>query len=143
MFDYKHYVPVLKGKEGEFRALEHLTPNARHNLTPFIDIPRRNLDPKTKQPKDPIDVYLEKKAKKIHKGWGTTEQIFVDVFDLELDLRISNGTHFVDFLFSRLRNYGVQAIPVIGLDRSVDKDYVDAVRKTLSTDKRGVSVFGC
>jgi len=111
MFDYKHYVPVLKGKEGEFKALEHLTPNARHNLTPFIDIPRRHLDLKTNQPKDSIDVYLEKKAKKIHKAWGTTRKIFVDVFDLQMDLRTHSGTHFVEFLFSRLRNYDVQAIP--------------------------------
>ena len=58
MFDYRHYVPVLKGKDGEFKALEHLQSNARDRLTPFIDIPRRDLDPKTKQPKDSIDIYL-------------------------------------------------------------------------------------
>ena len=140
MFNYKHYVPVLKGKDGEFRALAHLTPNARHNLTPFIDIPRRDLDVRTNQPKDPIDVYLKKKAKKLQRAWGTTRQIFVDVFDLDLDLRIPSGTHFVEYLFSRLRNYDVQAIPVIGLDRSEDTDYVDAVRNVVSTDKRGVCV---
>jgi len=140
MFGYKHYVPVLKGKDGEFRALARLTPNARHNLTPFIDIPRRDLDFKTNQFKDSIDVYLEKKTKKIHKAWGTRRQIFVDVFDLELDLRTPNGSHFVEFLFSRLRNYNVQAIPVIGLDRSVDTDYVDAVRDAVYTDKRGVCI---
>ncbi len=60
MFGYKHYVPVLKGKEGEFRALAHLPPNAKDRLTPFIDIPRRELDRKTNQPKESIDVYLEK-----------------------------------------------------------------------------------
>ncbi len=140
MFGYKHYVPVLKGKDGEFRALAHLTPNVRHTLTPFIDIPRRDLDLETNQPKHPIEVYLERKAKKIYKAWVTTRQIFVDVFDLELDLRIPSGTHFVEFLFARLRYYDVQAIPVIGLDRSEDTDYVDAVRNTISTDKRGVCI---
>lgn len=140
MFGYNHYVPVLKGKDGEFRALARLTPNTRHNLTPFIEIPRRDLDLKNNQPKDSIDVYLEKKTKKIHKAWGTTRQIFVDVFDLELDLRTPNGTHFVEFLFSWLRNYDVQAIPVIGLDRSEDTDYVDAVRDAVHTDMRGVCI---
>lgn len=140
MFGYKHYVPVLKGKDGEFRALAHLAANAIHNVTPFIDIPRRDLDLDTNQPRNNIDVYLEKKAKKIHRAWGTTRQIFVDVFDLDLELRIPSGTHFVEYLFSRLRNYDVQAIPVIGLDRSEDTEYVDAVRNVVSTDKRGVCV---
>ena len=140
MFGYKHYVPILKGKEGEFRALACLTPSVKHNITPFIDIPRRDLDWKTRQPKDPIEVYLEKKAKKIHKAWGTMEEIFVDVFDLDLDLRTPGGTHFVMFLFSQLRNYDVQAIPVIGLDRSEDTDYADSVRNTAFTDKRGICI---
>lgn len=112
MFDYRHYVPVLKGKDGEFRALASLTPEAKRRLTPFIDIPRRDLDLKTNQPKNQIDAYLDKKARKIYRAWGTKRQIFVDVFDLELDLRTPTGTHFVEFLFSRLRNYDVQAIPV-------------------------------
>ena len=140
MFGYKHYVPILKGKEGEFKALEFLAPSARRNLTPFIDIPRRDLDRETRQPKDPIDVYLEKKAKKIHKAWGTMDQIFVDVFDLSLDLRTPEGTHFAGFLFSRLRNYDVQAIPVIGLDRSGDTAYIDSVNDIVSTDNRGVCI---
>lgn len=140
MFDYRHYVPVLKGKEGEFRALEHLSPIARDRLTPFIDITRRDLDLITKQPKDPIDVYLKKKAQKIHKAWGTTREIFVDVFDLDLDLRTSNGTHFLEFLFSRLRDFDVKAIPVIGLDRAEDNTYVDAAKQIVLIDKRGVSV---
>ena len=140
MFSYKHYVPVLKGKDGEFRALAQLTPNAKRNITPFIDIPRRDLDVKTNQPKDLIDIYLWKKAEKIQKAWGTSRRIFVDVFDLDLDLRTPNGTHFVEFLFSRLRNKNVKAIPVIGLDRSEDTDYVNSVKNAVSIDKRGVCI---
>lgn len=140
MFAYRHYVPMLKGKEGEFRALEHLQSNARDRLTPFIDIPRRDLDPKTNQPKDSIDIYLEKKAKKIHKAWGTARQIFIDVFDLDLGLRTPSGIHFIEFLFSQLRDCDVLAIPVIGLDRAEDNEYVDAVKETILSDKRGVSI---
>ena len=138
MFGYKHYVPILKGKEGEFRALEHLTPKIRRNLTPFIDIPRGDIDQITNTPKDQIDVYLEKKVKKIYKHWGTIKELFVDVFDLDLGLRTDTGAHFVEFLFSRLQDYGVEAIPVIGLDRSEDDDYVNAVRVAVYSGKRGV-----
>jgi len=140
MFNYRHYVPILKGKDGEFRSLSVLAPTARRSITPFIDIPRRDLDINTDQPKDQIDVYLEKKAKRIHKYWGTAQKIFIDAYDLDLDLKTPDGTHFVKFLFSRLRNYNIQAIPVIGLDRSEHADYLDAVRTAISTDKRGVCI---
>ncbi len=35
MFGYKHYVPILKGKQGEFRALSHLHQDIRAKLTPW------------------------------------------------------------------------------------------------------------
>lgn len=140
MFGYKHYVPVLKGKEGEFRALQHLKSFARRNITPFIDIPRRDLDLTTNRPKETIDVYLAKKAKKIHKAWSFSREIFVDVFDLDLDLRTPNGIHFVEFLFSCLRKLNVKSVPVIGLDRSEDNDYVDAIRNIVSTDSLGICI---
>jgi hypothetical protein len=140
VFGYKHYVPILKGKDGELRALACLTPNARRNITPFIDIPRRDLDIKTNLPKNPIDVSLRKRAKKIEKLWGKDRKIFVDVYDLSLGLRTPNGMHFLEYLFSQLRECNVQAIPVIGLDRSGDTDYLKAVRNTVSTDRRGVCI---
>ena len=140
MFDYRHYVPVLKGKDGEFKALEYLQSNAKDRLTPFIDIPRRDLDPETNRPKDSIDIYLEKKAKKIHKAWGTARQIFIDVFALDLGLRTTDGTHFIEFLFSQLRARDVLAIPVVGLDRVDDNEYVEAIKKIILSDKRGVSI---
>lgn len=140
MFGYKHYVPILKGKDGEFRALTRLTPSVRRKITPFIDIPRVDTDINTNKPKDPIQVHLEKKAKKIRKFWGTDQEIFVDVFDLDLDLRTPNGKHFLEFLFSQLRTNSVQAIPVIGLDRSTNTAYVKAVRNAVAADNRGICV---
>ncbi len=140
MFDYRHYIPILKGKEGEFKALAHLPDSAKNRITPFIDIPRGVLDMHTNRPKDPIDTYLSKKAKKIHGAWGTSRHIFVDVFDLDLNLRTPNGMHFVDHLFLLLRGYGVQAIPVIGLDRAGDISYVEAIKNILFQDHRGVCI---
>ncbi|MGD0236487.1 MAG: hypothetical protein ABSC55_18355 [Syntrophorhabdales bacterium] len=127
MFGYKHYVPILKGKEGEFRALALLAPSVRRKITPFIDVPRVDIDIRTNKPKDPIHVYLEKKVEKIRKFWGTDQELFVDVFDLDLNLRTPKGSHFLEFLFSQLRANSIRAIPVIGLDRSTNTAYVDAV----------------
>ena len=140
MFSHTHYVPMLKGKDGEFRALSLLTPATRHSITPFIDIPRRDIDIHTNRPKDSIEIYLEKKAKKIRHLWGTDENVFVDVYDLDLTLRTPTGSHFLEFLFSRLRAYNVRAVPVIGLDRSADTAYVNAVKQTVSVDKQGLCI---
>lgn len=38
MFDYKHYVPILKTKAGERWALSHLPPSDRDHLTPLLEI---------------------------------------------------------------------------------------------------------
>ena len=40
MFDYnKHYVPNLKGRQGEYGALETLSLAIKRRLTPLIEIP--------------------------------------------------------------------------------------------------------
>ena len=39
MFDHKHYVPILGGKAGEYRALRELTPAIKSNLTPLVEVP--------------------------------------------------------------------------------------------------------
>jgi len=133
MFGHKHYVPVLKGKMGEFRALSHLPSQIRAKLTPFFDVPRPEYDWRSR-----FDEYLLNKAVHIHKSWGIAGTLFIDYFDLELTLRVSSGQHYVQFSFDGLRNFGVQAIPVTGLDR--DDDYNSAVAQTIAMDKRGVAI---
>jgi len=133
MFGFKHYVPILKGKMGEFRALSHLTPGIYTKLTPFFDIPRPD-----DRWKDRFHGYLAKKADYIHKNWGALRAIFVDLFDIDLTLRTSSGQHYVQILFDELRNYNVLSIPVTGLDR--DDDYNLSVANVIDTDRHGVCV---
>jgi hypothetical protein len=132
------YVPVLKGKDGEFKALYCLAPSVKRKVIPFIDIPRIDIDPKNKRPKYTIDEHLTKKAQSILKAWGTEQPLFVDLFDLSLDLRTADGNHILDFLFSKLREMEVNAIPVIGFDRSGDFEYVRATSNTIAVDGRGL-----
>ncbi|WP_319407474.1 beta family protein [uncultured Desulfosarcina sp.] len=140
MFGSKHYVPILKGKDGEFRALSKLNPNTLVGFTPFIDVPRRDVDPKTGIPKLEVEEYLRRKAEKISKNWRKDRPVFVDVFDIDLELETTNGTYFLEYLYSCLRRCGVQSIPVIGLDRIGERRYVNAIRKILSKDKRGLCI---
>lgn len=118
---------------GEFRAVSHLTSRTRANITPFFDIPRPENESSNR-----LDDYLRNKAIAISRQWGTAGTLFIDYFDLKLSLRTSSSQHYVQFSFNELRNCGVQAIPVTGLDR--DNDYNIAVDQTISIDKRGVAV---
>ena len=140
MFDYNHYVPILKGKDGEFKALKSLTSGVRSNLTPMIDIPRQDLDWNTKLPKESIDTYLVKKARKISNSWGMALPIFVDIFDLDVHLTVSSGQHINSFLFEKLRCNYVKAIPVIGLDRMDIQEYVNSIIEIEKIDQRGVCI---
>lgn len=38
MFDHNHYVPVLRWKQGEQRALQQLTPVVKSSITPLIEL---------------------------------------------------------------------------------------------------------
>lgn len=52
------YVPVLKGKEGEFAALEALTPEIRTRLMPLIEIPRVPYDYANDRPSKSLNNHI-------------------------------------------------------------------------------------
>ncbi len=133
MFNYNHYVPLLKGKRGEFGALANLSQKVKPLITPFIDVPRvsRNDDER-------INVHLMKIVNNIKTSWGTQNSIFIDLADIDLTQRTDDGTHPVIYLFGLLRAALIKAIPCTGLDR--DTDYNDAIAKVLKEDNEGVCV---
>jgi len=133
MISHKHYYPILNGKKGEFMAVSHLPAQTRSYLTPFFDIPRPENEKESH-----IDTYLLKKADSIYRNWGTGGTLFIDFFDFGLAVRTSTGHHYVRFSFDKLRNCGVEAIPVTGLDR--DDEYNNAVAQTIRIDKRGTAL---
>jgi len=38
-FDHSHYVPILKGKQGELNALQSTDPKLLTKVTPLVEIP--------------------------------------------------------------------------------------------------------
>lgn len=117
----EHYVPILKGRMGEFRALE-LAPELRDHMTPLVDIPRVPVADRHK----PLDHHLDKTVTGIAKGWGVRREILVDLFDIDLAERTTTGDHPVTYVFRELHSRKIDAVPVIGFDR--DGAYEDAVR---------------
>ncbi len=130
MFGYKHYVPLLKAKEGEFGALSELTEGVKNSISPLIDI---FPDSKTS-----LDKRLARIAKRIRTTWGCDRPIFVDQFGIKLKERVSGGKHPLTFIFDCLRKLNVKAIPSTGFDR--DEAYNEALEKIVNKDNRGICI---
>lgn len=125
MFNYKHYIPILRWKAAERGALQNLKPEHKTDITPLIEfiMPQPNNDDK-KTPKDllkeSIDVFLESLlsiTEQIMKNWGQNA-IFIDV-------QLIDGSIRADAL-EKILNHGkqmnifmipvVNIIPVIGFE---------------------------
>jgi len=126
------YLPVLRAKEGEFRAVRSLSPSARSRLVPLFDVPIPVLkDGKT------LGGYLAERAEGIHSAWGTARPLYVDVHDLPLDLRTSSEVQPITYLFDLLRVHGSLAVPVTGTEPDRDRDYLAAIRAIVARDRMG------
>jgi len=133
MFDCNHYVPILKGKRGEFRALGELFVDKKKFLTPLIDVPRIPLNQKLD-----IGKHLSKIVVFAKKNWGEKDPIFVDLFDIDLELRLKNGDHPANYVLQEMRKAKVKIIPVTGLER--DNEYNNAIAREIVIDQRGACV---
>lgn len=136
MFSCKDYVPILKGKSGEYGALESMSPEEKERITPLIEIPPVPWDHKNEVPAKTIDQHLAKVDGKFLKSWGSDQFFFVDLMLIGERERMSDGTHPLAHLFSRSRLSGLKAVPVTGLIRA--DDYQEACREIVDEDKRGV-----
>ena len=132
MFEYNHYIPILKAKNGEFGALSELPIEIKNRISPLIDV--FNTESSSK----PLEFRLEKIANQVKMSWGTNRPIFIDLFGIALDERISNGLHPLSFIFDHLKNLNVKAIPTTGFDR--DEAYKEALKKIVNKDNQGVCI---
>jgi hypothetical protein len=137
------YYPLLKGRDGELRALAQLDLEQREPLTPLIDVPpqevtfERDGDEKYIQI-ETLDEALEGYAARLVKAWGQVDPCLVDLAGFDPSERLANGVHPVSAFFSEARKVGLAAVPVTGPDR--DSAQIGAVRDVLSTWPLGAAV---
>jgi hypothetical protein len=136
MFPLNDYVPILKGKDGEYGALSSMSPDEKEEITPLIEIPPIPWDHTNDVPEKTIDQHLLKVDRKLEKSWGMDQPFFLDLMWIGERERMSDGEHSLAYLFNRARLAGLKAIPVTGLVRA--DDYQEACRNAAEGDKRGV-----
>jgi hypothetical protein len=136
MFDHQRYVPILKGRTGEYGALQALSARGKEMITPLIDIPPIPWNHSAKRPEKTIDQHLFKVGQKLGRAWGKEQMIFVDLFWVADKEIMTDGSQPITHVFQEARRQGVQAVPVTGFAR--ERDYQSAVREIVNEDGRGV-----
>jgi hypothetical protein len=136
-FGHCHYVPSLRWKQGEYKAVSLLSTGARELITPLIEVPEKGFDFETWTFKKTIDQHLAPVAKRVMSTWQN-RTCFVDLNLVPPADRMKGGAHPVRYVFEQLGLQGCSAIPVTGLAR--DADYKLAVLQTAGKDKRGICI---
>src|SRR5688572_30552920 len=96
MSDNPMYIPILKGKEGEYGALELLDSKIKECIYPLIEVPRIPVDYVNEGLAKTLDEHIKGVAEKIHKCWGDRMPIMVDVPWIDSDDVLDDGTHPVE-----------------------------------------------
>lgn len=126
MFGCMHYVPILKGKKGEFLALRDLEPGTRDKLTPLIECKPVAWDFDKDCFKETVDVCIGNTYREIELSWPKKTPLFLDLRLLDPSDRMASGAHPVLYLLSKLHSADFYAIPVTSFPR--DSAYHQAVR---------------
>jgi hypothetical protein len=132
VFDYKHYVPVLRWKQAERLALRDLGDDARIRITPLVQLVPESIA--TGKRTATVAHALRKIARDMRECWGTS-LLLVDLWRIDPRLRINASTHPLTYLAENARSNLVSMVPVTGLRR--DAAYQSAVREAVAEDRRG------
>jgi len=138
-FDHRHYVPILKGKQGELDALANTSKKIISDFTPLIEIPPippsylpGQDDPVPAKTIDEHVIYVGQKFAEALKNY---HDVFVDGYYIETEDELNDGSSPVDAVFKSLRANKISFVPVVGLDRV--EDYVESVKAAVEIDGNG------
>ena len=131
------YVPVLKGKEGEFAALEALDNDIRDRIMPLIEAPSVPYDYANERPAKSLDEHIGAFGDRMRRGWSN-RPVFVDLPWFGDEEQLGDGRVAMDALLSTCQEGGVAAVPVVGRGNSAA--YLSAVKRYVSKSGTGASV---
>jgi len=109
-----NYVPFLKLKVNEVAALSVLEKDIKSVVIPFFDLPKKNAMTSVS-----FQDFVKKAATSITKNLKGIEVFFLDNFDID-DSLLVGGRNNYGFVIKTFSN--MMFIPVVGLDRSADRN---------------------
>ena len=105
-FGPEHYVPVLKIKDNEKRALEFLSRTYKGKFTPLLEVVERKSDKS-------LDEHLDTAFKRLVASFPKSATFFLDAYELA-----SDGDAGAEAVFARAESEGMDYVPVVGITRS-------------------------
>src|SRR6266498_1429307 len=114
MFTHCHYVPCLRWKQGEYKAVSLLSSSASAMVTPLIEVPEKGYDFETRSDKKTIDEHLAPFPKRVATHWKK-RPCFVDLRLIAATERLKKGVHPAAHVFDALEGHDCAAVPVTGL----------------------------
>lgn len=122
------YTPVLKGKEGEYAALEELASDVKDSILPLIEVPGVPFDYANDRPAKSLDEHISGVAKRVERAWAG-RAFFLDLPWFGSDERLSDGTLAVERVIRECARSSSPPIPVVRTSSS--RSYLQAVREGL------------
>jgi len=117
LIEATQYVPILKGKRGEFRALSALKTDVLDKITPIIDI----VVPANKKP---LTQHINATIGYFRKYWNKEKLIYFDGYMIQEQELLSGGIHSMQFIFDELIIDGFNILPVIDSSTSIEYNQV-------------------
>jgi len=106
-FGSEHYIPVLKIKRGEKKALTAIEPSICQRITPLLEIVQRT--------DKSLDDHLKTAFKELANSTSRYARCFLDAREIAPD-----GTTGAQEVFARASAAGIAFTPVTGFSRSAD-----------------------
>ena len=150
--DHKPYMPILRCKEAEKKALTELDVPIRDRMTPLIEVPRalyvKTPDGKNRElltrddPRVPyvLDDWLRKTALDIQKAWYDRHSL-LDLQHLHPEWRTPSGMHPVTACWNYANEHSLfppNPVPIVTL--SSDSDFCQAVQGVLRIENVGIGM---
>jgi hypothetical protein len=130
------YVPVLKGKLGEFLALERLSQGTKARVHPLIELPPLgSYDHELCETTTEVGKAVELFCRRLERKWAGLS-CFVDIRTLPGAARLPDGRHPLTEILGLARAAGCAAVPVVSL--ASDGPRLDAAAE--HSDEFGVSL---
>lgn len=131
------YVPMLKGKEGEFAALEVLFSSVSDAILPLIEVPSVPYDYANEKPARTLDEHISGIAMRLRQCWPG-RLLYLDVPSFDDTDRLADGRPAGARILENCREANVLAIPVVGASSS--KAYLAAVREHINGSDTGFCI---
>ena len=113
------YLPILKGKKGEYDALKELSDEEKKLILPLIEIPAIPWDYVNEKYASTLEKQILSSVKSIKKTWNNGGEILIDTFYLEENFD-STGVKTLNNIIKSLYSEEINATPVLNVYSSDD-----------------------